>query len=211
MAESAADRTNRLAEYRFKPGVSANPGGRPKNSSISQRVRSLLARDSDMMDAVQVLDAAGLDVAEWDANGRLSNADLVARAALGIALGRGGDKNVPLDVQLKAIALIWGYTDGRPSDKPVQQLDDDASETQKRITVADFRAAMTAKVVQDAETGPAGGAVAPVERGDVVVVQATSVTETPEPAGEADPGPLPGSDRGTGRVERPPGAFPGAE
>lgn len=210
MAESVEARTNRLAEYRWQPGQFGNPGGKTRNSSISQRVRNLLARDSDMLDAVSVLDAAGEDIAEWDAEGRLSNADLVARAALGIALGRGSTRIVPLDVQLKAIALIWGYTDGRPSDKPVAQLADDASDQQKRLTVADFRAAINVQSRADTPTDAGGGVAAPPVQGDAVVVQAASVTLSPEAAGDADPGVLPGSDRPIGRDEPPADGLPGA-
>jgi hypothetical protein len=137
------------AAYRWQEGTSGNPGGKVKHSSISLRVRSLLSRKPEILDAVSVLGAAGEDIAEWVANGRLSYADLVARAVLGIALGRGGDKNVPMNAQLKAVGLIWGYVDGRPPENPVQQLDDAASEQQQQLTMQDFRAAIDIKSRQD--------------------------------------------------------------
>lgn len=139
---------------RWAKGVSPNRGGCSKNSSISKRVQQLLGRESDMLDAIQVLDDAGMDFGEWDVV-KLSNADLISRAVLGIALGRG--QKIAVDVQLRAIGLIWSYVDGRPSDRPIT-APDDASEYQRRMTLADFRAAINAKSGIDDVDGGIGPA-----------------------------------------------------
>jgi hypothetical protein len=40
-----SSRAERLRPYRWKPGQSGNPGGRPKNDSITSRLRRVLASE----------------------------------------------------------------------------------------------------------------------------------------------------------------------
>lgn len=137
----------------WQPGQSGNPEGRRstgRRSSISRRVRDLLAEDSDMLDAARIVEAfEGKEAFQgYEDLPRLTNADLLARAVIGIALNRSG--TVTVEMQLKAQALIWAYMDGKPVDGISQrQLAKAEDEGRPLLSIEDFRAAVA--VVNESE------------------------------------------------------------
>jgi Family of unknown function (DUF5681) len=142
---------------RWQPGQSANPGGKPRMTSLTRKMRDLLDQSADVLEAVRVIEMAEgpAAVERYDVEA-LNNSDLVVRAVLGIALNRTG--RVPAAVQLAAAELIWNRMDGKVSDevKPV-----DADEE------TDARAAMTIREFRAAVFGPAPGQEAPTSPGDI--------------------------------------------
>lgn len=81
--------------HAFPPGVSGNPGGRPRGSSVTAPLLRLLAKDENE-----------------HGEGRLAVAH--AQRLLDIALGKAiGEDPKTLAAELKAIALTMERTDGR--------------------------------------------------------------------------------------------------
>jgi hypothetical protein len=124
---------------RFKPGQSGNPGGRPR-STITQRIRDILDRPSDLYEAVKIIEQAeGVGASErWDVES-LTNGDLVALALVGIGLNRSG--TIPPNVQLAALQYVTDRMDGRMTDKTVGALSEDDSR-RPLLTIEQFRAAV---------------------------------------------------------------------
>jgi hypothetical protein len=127
---------------RWKPGTSPNPGGRPRNS-ISQKIRAILDRPSDLYEAARIIEQAeGAGAAErWDTES-LTNGDLVALALVGIGLNRSG--TVPPNVQLQALQYLTDRMDGRLSDKTPGAMAEDESK-RPLMTVEEFRRAIAMK------------------------------------------------------------------
>lgn len=119
-----------LANLRpWKPGQSGNPKGRPPYKGVAARLRLLLEKDSQVAEAVQVLQDLGEDVESWDIQ-PLTYGDLVARRLVDLAI-RG---------KMEAIALVMAYADGKPGDKQLQAGQSDSA--RPRISVEDFQRAM---------------------------------------------------------------------
>ena len=136
---------------RFKPGQSANPGGR-RRTSLTAKLRDWLAKDSELFEAVRVIEEAeGPDAVEKYDIESLSNADLVVAAITGIALNRTG--GIAHETRLKALTYLWDRNDGRLTDKPT--VSDDES-TRPLMSVEDFRRAITmpAPAPATVETSP---------------------------------------------------------
>lgn len=128
---------------RWQPGQSPNPGGRPRLSSVSRKVREILGNSGDLMDAVRVVEMAEgpTSIDRFDLES-LTNSDLVARAVLGIALNRTG--RVGVRDQLAAITLLWAYMDGKPAERKdmIEAGEGEDGTARPVISVDDFRRAM---------------------------------------------------------------------
>jgi NAD(P)H-hydrate repair Nnr-like enzyme with NAD(P)H-hydrate epimerase domain len=96
-----------------------------------------MRRRSDPDDAQRVILAAEGEAAveSWDIE-RLTNADLVTMALLGISLNRTG--RVPYAVQLHAISLIHERIEGKTTDKP----SGDDGDKKPLMSVEEFRRAV---------------------------------------------------------------------
>ena len=124
----------------WKPGQSGNPAGRVRTISTTKKMRDLLARDSDLAEAVRVIELAEGPgaVDRWTVE-TLTNADLVALAMLGLALNRTG--RVPPAVMQAAGAYIWDRMDGKMSDKTPGGAAED--ENKPLMSIEDFRRAIS--------------------------------------------------------------------
>ncbi len=116
-------------------------------TSITRRVRDILARDSDLMEATKILDAAGEDPEKWSVE-TLQNADLVGLAIVGIALNRSG--SVPYAVQLMALNSIWDRMDGKLTDKTPGAAAEEGA--RPLMSVEDFRRAILTVPVAPVES-----------------------------------------------------------
>lgn len=153
LQENYNGRYRAIAPYSGRPAKGAEQGekGKPgKRTSISQKVRRVLGKRSDLLDAVRVIeDAEGPEGLEQYSLAELTNGDLVAMAVVGIALNRTGRVNVTN--QLAAIQLVWAYMDGRPKENGLAGSEEDA---EKKMTVEDFRAAMGLTTITESVRRP---------------------------------------------------------
>jgi hypothetical protein len=146
--------------YRFKPGNTLSKG-RQRGSLLKRLVERLDAR-SDLLDAVQVIEAAetqsGLSreeiIERWTAE-TLTNGDLVIEAMLGIALNRNG--RVPYLVQLQAQTYIFDRMHGKVTDKTPPAIEDESQ--RPLMSVEEFRRAIAMPDVPPAPAAPDDGSV----------------------------------------------------
>ena len=192
-----------LANLRpFQPGQSGNPGGRKKLRGVASRVKEILEKDSQVAEAVAVLQDAGEDVNTYELE-PLTYGDLIAMRLIQLAV-RG---------RMEAIALVMAYSDGKPGDKALQE----GQESRPRLTVEDFQRAMGLRretppdSPQNPPETPPGAPESPNPAPERPVQgREASTLNSESPGREKLPDSSPGANNEPERPGNPPGSPPGS-
>jgi hypothetical protein len=127
--------TANLIPYRFKPGVSGNPNGRPPDELLLVRRHKELANMPAPQNLIDELRRQGAIPQEWEKGGRkLTWGDALTIRNLFKATSPRGDKTME---------IVWHMMEGKPTERLEIQTPEGPSKSQfdpRKLSIEDLRA-----------------------------------------------------------------------